>query len=132
MLSRFSVAGLLKSVVGLAGIAVVMMVATSAWDSWERLAVTGRIAAIADGAGYAFTAMHNLRTDRSSTVRNLNGADPIDAEAEKYLRRIRDAEVPALKSALAVLETVDFPDRSTLLLTLQRSVKTLTALQSES
>ncbi len=76
--------------------------------------------------------MHNLRTDRSSSVRNLNAADAIDAEAEKYIRGIRDNEVPALKSALAILETVDFPDRKTLLPELQRLVKTFFALQSES
>jgi methyl-accepting chemotaxis protein len=132
MLSRLSVSALLKSVVGVAGIVVVVLVAMSAWNSWQRLAATGRVAAIADGAGYAFTAMHNLRTDRSSTVRNLNAAGTIDGEAEKYLRGIRDAEVPALKSALEVLETVDFPDRSTLLPALQRSVKTFFALQAES
>ncbi|HEX2113061.1 MAG TPA: HAMP domain-containing methyl-accepting chemotaxis protein, partial [Alphaproteobacteria bacterium] len=110
---------------------VVSIVTVNVWESWQRLGESGRVLAIADASGHAFKAMHNLRTDRSSTTRNLNAAGSLDPEGEKYLRQIRDAQMPALKAASELLEAIEFADRKTLLPELQRSVKVITALQTE-
>ena len=58
--------------------------------------------------------MHNLRTDRSTTMRLLNATEPMDAEIEKYLRSLRDAQMPAMARALALPPSMDFPQSGTL------------------
>ena len=75
----------------------------NAWDSWGRLQAASRIAGIAEASANIFKAMHNLRTDRSTTSRLLNSDAPMEADIEKYLRNIRDTEMPAMTNALAQL-----------------------------
>jgi methyl-accepting chemotaxis protein len=131
MLNRLSANVLLKSTIATMALAVVVMLAMNAWDCWRRFADAGRIVVVADASGFAFKAMHNLRTDRASTFRELNSEQTIDPGIEKYLHGVRDSELPALKSAIEVLESIDFADRSTLLPELQREFKSLTALDAE-
>jgi methyl-accepting chemotaxis protein len=78
-----------------------------------------------------FKAMHNLRTDRSSTNRILNAEPPLDGELEKYLRGIRDAEMPAMRSALELLPAMEFPQQQTLVPEFDRLFKQLAAEQKE-
>ena len=132
MLNRLSANALLKSVIVVMAAVIVVMLAGNAWDSWQRLIAVSRILGVADASGFAFKAMHNLRTDRSATNRALNAPEPIDAELLNYLRPIREAEMPALRSTADRLETIAFAGRETLLPELQRAIKTLAALQSES
>jgi len=132
VLYRLSANALLKSVIVVMAAVIVIMLAGNAWDSWQRLIAVSRILGVADASGFAFKAMHNLRTDRSATNRALNAPEPIDAELLNYLRPIREAEMPALRSTADRLETIAFAGRETLLPELQRAIKTLAALQSES
>ena len=74
MVSRLSVNALLKSVIAIMGAAVMIALLLSAWGSWNRLQITNQIAAAADSSKYLFTAMHNLRTDRGATRRDLLSA----------------------------------------------------------
>ena len=107
-------------------------VSLDAWDSWGRLQQTNRISAIADASANLFKAMHNLRTDRSTTIRLLNSDQPVGSEIDKYLRGIRDAEMPAMATALgAARHRSNSPSRQTLVPELDRLFKTLTALQKE-
>jgi hypothetical protein len=131
MLNRLSANALLKSVIAVMALAVVLMLATTAWQSWQQLAAAGRIAGIADASGYAFRAMHNLRTDRATTNRSLNADAPITPEVRERLEGIREAEVPALQSALAVLQTVEFAEKETLLPALQQHVDALIKLHAD-
>src|SRR4051812_21657966 len=71
MVSRLSVKMLLKSVIAIMGAAVITALLLSAWDSLSRLQTTNQIAAAAENTKYLFTAMHNLRTDRATTFREL-------------------------------------------------------------
>ena len=132
MFDRLSSNALLKSVIAVMAAAVVLVLAANAWESWQRLAMARRIADVAEASGYAFKAMHNLRTDRATTVRGLNDPEPADASVTKRLDGIRKDEMPALRAALARLATVDFGDRATLLPALEQSFKAWTALQAES
>lgn len=132
MLNRLTVSALLKSIIAVMAACVVAVLILSAWDSWERLNVAGRISTIADASGHAFKAMHNLRTDRSSTFRALNGDAVIQPDTEAYIRRIRDAEMPAMKSAAELLNAADFPGKATLLPELNRLMQALIGLQTES
>src|SRR5690348_12897463 len=130
MLNRLTVAALLKAVIFATAFIVVSGFSLNAWESWGRLRDSSRIAVIADASASLFKAMHNLRTDRSTTNRLLN-AESMDADIEKYLRNLRDAEMPAMASGLALLEPMQFPQHDTLVPAFDRAFKTLTALQKE-
>src|ERR1700739_2685865 len=107
MLNRLTVSTLLKAVILSTALINVVMFSLSAWGSWQRLQSAGRISVIADAPASLFKAMHNLRTDRSTTARLLN-SDSMDADIEKYLRSLRDAEMPAMANGLALLIPMQF------------------------
>src|ERR1700704_1919665 len=75
--------------------------------------------------------MHSLRTDQSTTGRLVNADAPMDSDIEKYLRNIRDMEMPAMANALALLPSIEFAQQKTLVPELDRLFKTLTAQQKE-
>ena len=75
--------------------------------------------------------MHNLRTDRSTTSRLLDATEPMDSEIEKYLRALRDAQMPAMARALELLPTMDFPQSGTLVPELARLYKLLIEEQKQ-
>ncbi len=132
MLNRLSVNTLLKSAITTMAVVIVIMIAARAWDSWQRLSATSRIATVADASRHAFKAMHSLRTDRASTVRELNSEGTITPSVATYIRGVRDAEDPAMQTAAELADTIDFADHNTLVPALRQSIKTLTALQTES
>ncbi len=131
MFGRLTVSTLLQSVIAVLATCVVALLVMNAWHSWERLRSTSHITAIADASANAFKAMHNLRTDYSSTSRVLNGETPISPDIEKFLHGIHDAEVPAIRSTAALLPSIPFADQASLLATLNQLVGKLTALQTE-
>src|SRR5579871_3354655 len=131
MLNRLSITTLLTSVISGMAICVVALLAMNAWGSWTQLRTAGRVLTIADASANTFKAMHNIRTDRSSTNRTLNAEGGLDAEMDKYLRGIRDAEMPAMRSALEQLQSLDFADQKTLVPEFDRLLKQLTAEQTE-
>src|SRR5262249_11475594 len=71
MLRRVSANFLLQSVIAVVGIALVAALASDAFDAWRAVGTASRLKGIAEVAGHAFRAMHNLRIDRSFTVRAL-------------------------------------------------------------
>ena len=131
MLNRLTVSALLKTVILATALCVVVGFSLNAWDSWNRLQVASRISVVADASANLFKAMHNLRTDRSSTNRMLNTEGPMDADMEKYLRNIRDTQMPAMANALALLPSMEFAQKSTLVPELDRLFKQLGAMQKE-
>jgi methyl-accepting chemotaxis protein len=131
MLNRLTVAALLKAVILTTALFIVLGVSFSAWESWQRLQTANRISLVADVSANLFKAMHNLRTDRSTTNRLLNSDQPVDSEVDKYLRGIRDAEMPAMRNALELLPTIEFAQQKTLVPELDRLFKTVTAEQKE-
>ena len=68
MLNRLTVSALLKTVIAITSICVVIALSLTAYESWDRLQAANRISAIADASADLFKAMHNLRTDRSTTL----------------------------------------------------------------
>jgi len=131
MLNRLTVSALLKAVILTTSFCVVIGFSLNAWDSWGRLQSTSRIAVIADTSANLFKAMHNLRTDRSTTNRLLNSDQPVDSDIDKYLRGLRDAEMPAMGNALNQLASIEFDQQRTLVPELDRLFKLLGALQKE-
>ena len=131
MLNRLTVSALLKTVILVTSFCVVVGFSLNAWDSWGRLQAASRIAVIADASANMFKAMHNLRTDRSTTNRLLNSDAPMEADIEKYLRNIRDTEMPAMASALAQLGGMEFAQQQTLVPEFDRLLKAITSQQKE-
>ena len=87
MLNRLTVSALLKTVILATSFCVVVGFSLNAWDSWGRLQQAGRISVIADASANMFKAMHNLRTDRSTTNRLLNGDAPMDSRHREISAR---------------------------------------------
>jgi methyl-accepting chemotaxis protein len=131
MLNRLTVSALLKTVILVTSLCAVIGFSLNAWDAWGRLQAASRMAHIADASANMFKAMHNLRTDRSTTNRLLNGDAPMDADIEKYLRNIRDTEMPAMNNALGLLGSIEFAQQATLVPEFDKLFKTMTALQKE-
>jgi methyl-accepting chemotaxis protein len=131
MLNRLTVSALLKIVILATSFCVVIGVSLNAWDSWGRLQVANRISVVADTSAFLFKAMHNLRTDRSTTDRLLNSDAPMDADIEKYLRALRDAEMPSMANALQLLPGTQFAGQQTMVPEFDRLFKLLTAEQQE-
>jgi methyl-accepting chemotaxis protein len=75
--------------------------------------------------------MHNLRTDQSTTFRLLNSDQPMAGDIEKYLRNLRDAQMPAMANALTLLPSIEFAQQNALVPELDRLFKQLTVLQQE-
>jgi len=78
-----------------------------------------------------FTALHNLRVDRSSTFRDLVADKQLTAISDQ-MRQSREAENPALKAAVIALDRVDFPERQQTVADFAERLRKLTALQEES
>jgi hypothetical protein len=114
MLDRLSVNALLKAVIAAAAAAIVIMLAMSAWGSWQRLAAARRVAVVADASGFAFTALHNIRVDRALTVRDLDAAGAVEAGEAARLQSMRASEMPALRSLAELLETITLADGASL------------------
>lgn len=131
MLNRLTVSTLLKAVILTTAFCVVVGFSLNAWDAWARLQVTSRISVITDASANMFKAMHNLRTDRSTTNRLLLGAAPMDSDIEKYLRSLRDAEMPSMSNALGLLGKIEFAQQATLVPEFDRLFKQLQAHQKE-
>jgi methyl-accepting chemotaxis protein len=132
MLDRFTVSSLIKSVIALTAICTTALLGISAWHSWERVATTSRILVVADASSNLFKAMHNLRSGRSTTVRNLTEDAPLSPAMQVYLRDVREAQLPAMRPAASALEGFEFPDHQTLLPELNRLIQAFTALDAES
>jgi HAMP domain-containing protein len=131
MLNRLTVSALLKAVILSTALCIVIGFSLSAWESWSRLQLTGHIAVIAETSANLFKAMHNLRTDQSTTTRLVNADTAMDNQIDKYLRDLRDSEMPAMANALALLPSIEFAQQGTLVPELDRLFKTLTGLQKE-
>jgi methyl-accepting chemotaxis protein len=131
MLNRLSVNFILKSVIASLMTIIIVALAVGAWTSWQRLGAVSRIGAVAEATSYMFTALHNLRVDRASTTRDLN-ADKQLTDITQQLKDVRAADLPALKSAVIALDTIDFPERQTAVADLDKRVKKLAALHEES
>jgi methyl-accepting chemotaxis protein len=130
-MNKLSVNLLLKSVIGALAAAVVVLLIGGSLDSWTRLKSAERIANVASASAEIFTSLHNLRLDRTMTPRALQAEQAFTVIGQEILKP-RGAMMPALKAALASVETIDFPGRQTAMSNLDAAVKKLTSLHQES
>ena len=128
MLNRVTISTLLKTVIMTLGLAVIVMLSLTEWDSWSRLKTAKEAEAAANAESHLFTALYNLRVDRATTASDLH-ADRTGVE--QILSNSRTADMAALNSALEYLPGVDFPDQQALTTELADRVKRLSALHDE-
>src|SRR5271165_5186701 len=128
MLNRLSISVLLKSVIAVMGVVIVVMLALSARESWNRLQTANRISQVANISACMFTAMNGVRVDRAGTARDMltdkHGISPL-------IKQMRDAEIPAFTALLPLLGAADFPDRDQAVADLDGKIKQLIALQQQ-
>jgi methyl-accepting chemotaxis protein len=128
MLNRVTISTLLKTVIMTLGIAVIVMLSLTAWDSWNRLAAASQAQAAANAESYLFTALYNMRIDRATTSIDLQsdrtGISPV-------LARSRPAEMAGLQSALEYLPNIDFPGQQASTAELADRVKRIAASHDE-
>ena len=129
MLNRLSVNVLMNSVISLLAAALVVLLALGAWGSWSRLEISRRIASNAEASIHLFVALHNIRSDRSNTFRDLNNEKTGGPSGP--LQKYRAADTAALQSALIALRSVDFPAGSTAIADFERNLSQLLALHKE-
>jgi hypothetical protein len=91
MFRRVSSNFLLKSVILVVGIALVAVLATGAWDAWRSVGTAIRLERIAETNTYVFSAMHNLRFDRSLGSRALGLDGVVDAGQIRQITQSREA-----------------------------------------
>ncbi len=131
MLNRVSINALLKSVILVLCASLVLILSLGAWDSWKKVNIANRIAGVAEVSTHLFKALHNLRSDRSRTIRMVL-ADQTNTPESALLAEARDAEVPALKAGLAKLRSMSFPNQQAMASELEQRFNTLTKLHAES
>jgi methyl-accepting chemotaxis protein len=132
MLRRISANVLLQSVIAIVVALLIALLATGAWDAWRTLGTATRLERIAQAAAQAFRAMHNLRLDRSFTVRSLNLDRVDEAKQLEQIAKIRAAELPALAATLSLLRGTDMPNRDAVVAELEKSTQTIERLAKES
>ena len=131
MLNRLTVSALLKAVILVTSFCVVVAISLNAWESWGRLQAASRITVIAETSANLFKAMHNLRTDRSTTFRLLN-ADPADGRRHRKISarpsQFRNAR-HGPRACAAAVDRIRAAEHAGA--RLDRLFKLLTALQKE-
>jgi methyl-accepting chemotaxis protein len=128
MVNRASINLVLKSVIGLLGLALIGMLAGGAWTSWTQLQASSRIVAVVDASSQLFTALHNLRVDRAETQASLvsgaNGLVPV-------VPKVREAETAALRAAAQTLDRIAFPGKAEAMASLKDKIQRLAALHQQ-
>jgi methyl-accepting chemotaxis protein len=130
MLNRLTISTLLKTAIALCGVAVLTLLALSVSDSWSRLRSASRAAAATEASSDLFTALANVRLDRANTFRALQTDTPTP-DTIPMMRKSRAAEMPALKSGVAILQQLDLPGQQEMVAQLVREVARLEALYQE-
>ncbi len=130
MLNRLTVSSLLKAVVAVLAIALVAQLSMGAWTSWGQYQKSIRIAAVVDATTHMFTALHNLRVDRSNSRRALI-LDEVHPTVPRTIAPHREAEMPALRAALATLRGISYPGAEAAASQLDQTIRRLDELQGE-
>ena len=100
MFATLSAKTLLRSVVAVVALIAIGLTVQNALTAANALTRAERILRVVDVSGPVFTTLLNQRTDRSTTVRTWNAAEPITPANRSYLAKLRDGEMPALRAAL--------------------------------
>ncbi|AVO46234.1 methyl-accepting chemotaxis protein [Phreatobacter cathodiphilus] len=130
MFNRLTLSGLVRAVVSVFAVALIAQLALGAWESWTRYQKSTRIAAVVETTTHMFTALHNLRVDRSNSRRALI-LDDVHPTVPRTIAPHREAEMPALRSALATLRTIEYAGAAAAVAQLDQTIKRIDEMQAE-
>ena len=128
-MNNVSVNALLRSVIGLLAAGVVVMLAFGAWESWSRLQVATRMMHAAEATIPLFDALGGLRSDRSTTFREMQGDN--QAGISSLLREVREVEMAKLNAGLIALGQNDLGQMQTGVPGLAQAIKKQAAFHQE-
>jgi len=129
MFNRVTVNAILKSAIGMLAAALMTVLALGAWESWGRLNVATRMVHVVDASSSLFSALRDLRNDRSTTVRDLQSDK--QGTMIPVLREAREAEMTALNAALIALRQDDLGQGRSGVPALEQALKRQVALHQE-
>ncbi len=131
MFKDLSVDRLLKTILALFALASVILLGLNVRVSWDVLAENARAERVVAASRQIFTALINIRTDRSSTQRTWEADQVLSVDNQAYVTTLRQAEMPALAASLDLLVDLRFDGHDELLASLRRSIDKLSSLQTE-
>ncbi|HEY8288925.1 MAG TPA: HAMP domain-containing protein, partial [Acetobacteraceae bacterium] len=131
MLDRLSSDIILKSILAVLASVAIISLGTRVWDSWQQLGAATQAERVAAVSGQAFTALVNIRTDRSSTSRTWAQDGDLTPDVKSYLSGIRDTEMPAIRATLTLIDEIPIAGADTLVPELRQLSDKLAALQTE-
>ncbi len=125
-----SVKTILRAAIALLTSMTLYVLAAGAWTSWNQWMMAERMVSVSQTTAQLFTALHNLRLDRSQTNRALLG-DLVLSEMPKVTRDIRSEWRPAVTSALEIMSSIPLPNRDKVIETLREATQRTIQLQNE-
>ena len=131
MSKHLSVDCLLKSVLTMFALAVVLLTAVSLHSSWAAWRQSRHAERVVDASKAIFTALVNMRTDRSTTMLAWEAGQGLSDQNRASLSRLRDTEMPALATGLAIARDLPFERHDELLEAMRRGIARLQDMQAE-
>ncbi len=127
---NLSIRTMLRVSTGILVVTLLFLLGQNAREMWQRSASTQRTVVAAEVTEHLFTALHNLRVDRSSTTRDLRKDQPSAASTQQALAA-RAAELAALERSVATLAAIGTDEMSAAARTLAEDARRLAALHAE-
>ncbi|HET6608519.1 MAG TPA: methyl-accepting chemotaxis protein [Rhodopila sp.] len=129
MLKRPSLDRLLKMTLSVLAAAVIGLICVNLAASWQALSRSERAERVVAASRQMFTAMINMRTDRSTVQRSWDGDAGLTEAAKTGLERYQGVEVPALAAAVDLAQDIPFDRRDSLIPALRDSVERMAAIR---
>ena len=129
MPSRFSLDHLLKSVVLAFSAGLIALTCTNLASSWKVMQRGERAQAVVEASRQIFTAMANMRTERSSIQRSWELEEGMTPAAKAALDKYLGVELPALDTASRLMEDISFADKDRLLPAVRASMERLAEMR---
>jgi methyl-accepting chemotaxis protein len=129
MFKRQSLDHFLKFTLSILAAALIGLIGLNLAGSWQVLSRSERAEHVVAASRQIFTALINMRTDRSSVQRSWDGEAGLTAMTKTALDSYQGAEVPAMAAALKIAGGLDFDHKDSLLPSLRDSMNRLDGLR---
>lgn len=125
-----SISNLLRSAIALFSLALVGLLGSLTWQSWQAASSAREISRVVTTYSRMFPVLNAARLDRSSTERLLNG-DRIVTTLDPALMRLRTVEAASMQGTLETLRELHFAGADVVLDRFRSLNEQLTRLQAQ-
>ncbi len=129
MFRRLSLDHLLKLTLSILAAALIGLIGLNLAESWQVLSRNQRAEQVVAASRQIFTALINMRTDRSAVQRSWDGDAGLTAMTKIALERYQGGEFPAMAAVLNAADGIAFDGKATLLAALRDSMNRLDHLR---